>query len=294
MDWENLTFEDVLDWIGAREEKKYIVIASWLVGAGLLIFNFLFLRSIEEYTQYFSALNLVASFIAVLPTVVIKYKAYQRRKEIESRFPNFLRDVTEGTQSGMTLPKAIKNVSENEYGPLTPHVKKMAAQIDWGVPFAVVLEKFANRVGSDVLRRTVSTIIETHRSGGNVSEVLEVVGDSIIKIERIKSERKSHVYSQMLTGYTIYFVFLGVMIGLQKFLIPSLTMKGGSQLGMGGGMNMQGLAGAYKEIFKNLVIIQGFFSGIAIGKMSEGSVLAGLQHVVVLVAIGYTAVFVLL
>lgn len=284
----------IFRWLGAEEDEKYLVLASWICGFGLVAFNFIFIRGAEGYEQYFSILNLVGPIVALVPSVIIKYRAYQRKKEIESRFPAFLRDVTEGTKSGMALPEAIKNAGENEYGPLTPHVRKIAAQIDWGVPFEEVLKRFSQRVGSDILGRTVSTIIETHRSGGNVSEVLEVAGDSIIEIERIKQERKSHVYSQMVTGYTIYFIFLGIMVGLQKFLIPSLMMEsGGMGLGIGGG-GVKGLAETYKQIFKHLVLIQGFFSGISIGKMSEGSILAGFHHVVVLIAIGYTTFFVLL
>lgn len=290
-----MEIEDLFKWLGAEERNKYLVLGSWIAGSLLVILNFIFLRDMGGYEEYFTTLNLVGAAVALLPSVIVKYRVYRRKKEIERRFPDFLRDVTEGAQAGMTLPSAIKNVSEGEYGALTPHARKMAAQIDWGVPLEEVLERFADRVGSDVLRRTVSTIIETHRSGGNVSEVLKDVGDTVIQIERIKEERKSHVYSQMLTGYTIYFVFLGVMIGLQKFLIPSLAVEGGAKMGLGGGgMKMGGLVAMYKQIFQNLVLIQGFFSGIAIGKMSEGSVLAGLRHVVVLIAIGYTAFFVLL
>lgn len=290
-----MELKDPLYWLEASRKEEYLVLASWIAGTLLIVSNLLFLRDLQLFEEYSSAFNLIGAAIVFLPSVIIKYKTYQRKKEMERRFPAFLRDVTEGTQAGMTLPRAIKNASENRYGALTPEINKMATQLDWGVPFEEVLERFAERVGSDVLRRTVSTIIETHRSGGNVSEVLETVGDSVMQIKRIKQERKSHVYSQMITGYTIYFVFLGVMIGLQKFLIPSLAGAGGASVGMGGeSMNMKGLVTAYKGIFKNLVIIQGFFSGIAIGKMSEGSVLAGLQHVIVLVSIGYTAFFVLL
>ena len=35
--------------------------------------------------------------------------------------------------------------------------------------------------------------------------------------------------------------------------------------------------------------IQGFFAGIAIGKMAEGTVIAGVKHALVLIVFGYTA-----
>ncbi len=190
-----------------------------------------------------------------------------------------------GVESGMTLPQAIESSCRNDYGPLTPYVKKMSNQLTWGIPFDKVLKSMSKNANSRVLDRTTTTIIETHRSGGNISDVLKSVAESVREIQKIREERKSHVYSQILTGYVIYFVFLGVIIGLQKFLMPSLAIEGAASMGIG----PSGGEVEYKDIFQNLIIIQGFFSGLAIGKMSEGSILAGLKHLIVFVAIGFTA-----
>jgi len=46
----------------------------------------------------------------------------------------------------------------------------------------------AKSAGSRVLDRTTSTIIETHRSGGNIADVLKSVGESVREIERIRDE----------------------------------------------------------------------------------------------------------
>ena len=89
----------------------------------------------------------------------------------------------------------------------------------------------------------------------------------------------------MLTGYVIFFVFLGVMIGLQIFLIPALGTEG---LAGDTGQNLDDLGGLYERTFSNLIIIQALFSGLAIGKMAEGSLVAGMKHSLVLLTIGYT------
>ncbi len=289
----NLDKERLINWFTKSEKREISLIISLVVGISILIANFLFLKNIPAFEGYFPLINIIGVFVATGPMMMIKYNDYKRKKEIERRFPFFLRNVTEGSKAGMTLPKALKEAAEGDYGALNPHTKKMASQIDWGIPFDEVLKRFSDRVGSDTIGRTVTTIIEAHRSGGNVSEVLQVVGESVTQMERIKKERKSHVYSQMVTGYTIYFVFLGVMIGLQRFLIPSLTMGGepGMTVEAGAGLDMEGLVAIYEDMFQNLIIIQGLFSGLAIGKMSSGSVIAGLQHVLVLVVVGYTAFF---
>ena len=282
MKYKNLT-KRLEKWLAVSKKREYFVLGSLVIGITIITVNFFFLQGL---VQLFTIINLVGASLVLGPATIIKYKEYKDSKEMETRFPDFLNDVVNGVESGMTLPQAINSASKNDYGILSPHIKKMANQIDWGIPFSRVLQTMSKATGSKVLKRTISTIIETHRSGGNISDVLKSVGESIRQIERIREERKAHVYSQILTGYVIYFVFLAVIIGLQKFLMPSLAFggAGASEFNLGSNQDT-----AYKDIFQNLIIIQGSFSGLAIGKMSEGSILAGLKHLIVFVAIGFTA-----
>ncbi|MBI4017762.1 MAG: type II secretion system F family protein [Candidatus Aenigmarchaeota archaeon] len=276
-------------WAGASMRRQAIVFGSMGLGAAMVIAAFLYFR---DARQVFTLLNIMGAAIALGPSMIVRYREYQTLKRIEATFPQFLNDIVDATNAGQTLPQAIKSASRNEYGPLSPHVKKIAAQIDWGIPFDRILKNLAETLHSKLLRRTVSTIIETHRSGGNISDVLKAVSESIAEIDRIRQERKAHVYSQMVTGYTIYFIFLGVIVGLQKFLIPTLLFTGTSGVDIGIA-NTAGLVDRYQFLFQSLVIIQGFFSGLAIGKMSEGSMIAGVKHIVVLFAVGFMAIVLL-
>src|SRR5437867_726251 len=61
-------------------------------------------------------------------------KLQREIKQVERRLPDFLRDVAEAGRFGMTLAEAIVVSSGGRYGKLTPEIKKMAAQITWGVP----------------------------------------------------------------------------------------------------------------------------------------------------------------
>lgn len=278
-----------LDIFHGNKKEKIIVIISIIPALLMFVMNFIYFR---ETTTIFAMLNVLGASMILGPFLVIKYREYKRKKEIENRFPDFLRDVAEAVGSGMNLPKAIISTKDNDYGPLSPHVRKMVAQVDWGIKFETILTKFADEIGSGLLRRTTSTIVEAHSSGGNIQDTLKNVSNTSLEIEKLKKERSSQIFSQMITGYMIFFIFLGVMIGLQLFLIPSLSFQEEAQVeGMelgGGGLGQEGSKQLYSEMFQWLIIIQGAFSGIAIGKMAEGSVLGGIRHSVILVAIGYS------
>jgi len=130
--------------------------------------------------------------------------------------------------------------------------------------------------------RITSTIIESHRFGGNLTDVFESISSTAIEIERLREERKLYINSQLMTGYIIFFVFLLVMIGLQKFLVPTLGDVSIGEITS----PMEGIETQYNEMFRNLIVIQGLFAGLVIGKMAEASVVAGVKHSLVLLIVG--------
>ncbi len=268
----------------ASTKERALIIAGSLLFA--VVITYLSLTYFARDAVMFQMLGIIAVISALGPSLYFRYSDYSTSVEIETKFPMFLADVVDGVRAGMTLPQSIRSASKHDYGKLNSSVRQMTAQIDWGIPFDDVLKSFGEKSGTPVLKRTITTIIETHRSGGNIVDVLNAVAGSIMEINRIKKERSSQIYGQMITGYTIFFIFLGVLIGLQKFLLPSLSGLGGS---MEGGISSPMGTELYENLFRVMIIIQGAFSGLAIGKMAEGSVFGGLKHAVALVAIGYGA-----
>ncbi len=237
-----------------------------------------------QYTNLASVINIFAALLLVAPMLVILYLKYEKKKELENMFPVFLRDFVESVRGGMTIPQAIKTVSRNDYKALSPYVRKIAAQMDWGIPVSTVLLRFSKEVKSRVIGRIISSVVESHRFGGNLIDAFEALSRTAVEVERLKAERMLYLQSQMMTGYIIFFVFLGVMLGLQQFLVPSLAQV--SPLGVLSGASQEGLAAEYKTIFRNLIVIQGLFAGLTVGKMAEGSILAGVKHSVFMVFAG--------
>ena len=251
-------------------------IVSILSGLLLVYVNFILFSASP---QIFSAINLASGVLIIGIPLLVKYGSYSKVKKIKGIFPKYLADIAQNIASGMTLPQAMRTAAGNDYDVLTPYVKEITAKISWGITLEKVLYDFAEKSGSVPMKRNIQTIIETHRSGGSIDTVLKSVAQSLIELERIKKERSSSVYSQMINGYVIFLIFLGVMIGMSSFLIPTFNF------------NQEGssLEGTFTDIFRSLVIIQGFFAGMAIGKLAEGNLQAGIKHSLVLVVLGYSA-----
>jgi flagellar protein FlaJ len=258
-----------------KDTNVQVTLISVIIGLSLFVYNNFVLKN--------PLVNVFAIVLVLIGPVTLEYVRYNKMKNIENRFPDFLRDISENIAAGMTLPQAIKALKHVDYGELSPHVKKMIIQIDWGVTFEDVLKDFSEE-GTPLIKRTVSTVIETYGGGGDLSEVLRSVGKSVSQVNNLRKERYSGVYSQILSGYLIFFVFIGILVSLQKFLIPSLVSISAPELGFTSLTTVE----FYSDIFQWLILIQGFFSGLVIGKMAEGNLIAGLKHSLILTLVGYT------
>lgn len=257
-----------------------VTILTTLIGISLSIINLILFSSLT--------LSIVSIFIIPIGPFFYQYKKYKENRELEERFPDFLRDVSQNIRTGMTIPQAITATKDTYYGALTPYIRKIVVQIDWGVPLDKILTDFASNATKS-LRRTVSTIIDTHRGGGNIADIFDSVGKSIVEINRINKERSSIIYNRMLTGYVIFFVFIGVLVMMQMYLIPSFQTFSSPEVGISA---FGELGSFYADVFRILIILQGFFSGLVIGKLSEGSIISGLKHSIILVIVGSLALFI--
>ena len=263
-----------------------LVVISMIVYLSFALFNYLYLSKI---TGYAITMYLVGGIVIAMPLIVIKYFETRRVKEMESNFPVFLQDFVETVRGGMTLPQAFKTISVNEYGVLSPLVKKMSAQLDWGIPVEKVLLQFAKDTKSKLISRIVSTVMESHKFGGKLLETFEALSGTAIEVERMRAERRLFLNSQVITGYIIFFVFLAVIIGLEKYLVPSLgqvSAQSLTQISAGSAAAQSNLSKEYSEIFRNLILMQGLFAGLTVGKMSEGAVVSGIKHSVFMMVSG--------
>jgi len=228
----------------------------------------------------------ISIVIAALPFVVTAILESSKEKENNEMFLEFSRNLVESVRAGTPISKSIINLKDKYYGSLTINIKKLANQIALGIPVKQALETFARDVNSKVIKRAVNLISEAEKAGGEVENILDSVAKSVNEIEKLKKERLSAIYSLVVQGYIIFLVFIVIMLIMQFKILPmtaEISQAGGEFEGIGGG-------GGYgtEEIAKPmlyLLIAQGLFTGLVIGKLAEGSLKAGIKHSFALVAL---------
>lgn len=273
-----------------RFQKKYLIGAG--IAVVLIVLDILFVYPNPAIKRWFYAF-LVLSVSAGLSHVWFDlYIENKKQKEIEVKFLEFVRALVGTVKSGISLPQSIIHASRKDYGALTPYTNKLSNQLEWGIPVHKALITFGNDTKNPVIRRSIAIVIEAEQSGGDIEDVLESVTNSVVQVKKIKAERKSSTYSQVMQGYIVFFVFIGIMLLLELKLFPMLSSVSTS---MSESMVISGMLGDVfgqggqdidlNRLFFSLILIQAFFAGIMVGKFSEGTVKQGLIHAFVLMTV---------
>lgn len=227
--------------------------------------------------------------LAIMPAGFYDYYKKMKVKVMEVEFPSLLRDIALAAKSGMPLESAVKLTATGNYGKLTPAVKHVDYMVSWGISFEEALLHLANHYPAPLIKRSVSTIIEAARTGGEIGTIMENVATDAQELKALEGKRGAETQPYLMVVYISYFVFLMVVLVIAQFFIPQMQevskqIEGTDTPGLSFRVTEDEVK-LYKEIFFHGLLMQGFFAGMVAGKISGGTILGGLKHSAVFVAI---------
>jgi flagellar protein FlaJ len=220
----------------------------------------------------------------------------KRVRDIETRLPDFLRDVAEAGRFGMTLADAIVVASSGRYGRLTPEIKKMAAQIEWGVPASEAIRLFSERVKTPLVNRMSSIIMKANDAGGNVADVLSMVSRDAKETILTEEERSVTMQTYVMVVYISFFVFIATIVILQGQFLPKMEEAGlqvseqAAEAGIGEipGVSIEiDIIDDIAFIFLLSVVVHAVGDGILAGVIQKGSIPIGMRHSFIMLLAGW-------
>jgi archaeal flagellar protein FlaJ len=255
-------------------------------GAAIIAASFLFWK-----TRFFFFIVWFGILVGVAPFVLSVMQKTKVSQEKEEMFLEFARNLVESVKTGTPISKSLINLKKKPFGSLSKHVEKLANQISMGIPLRTALQIFANDVDNETVSRTITLIGQAEKAGGNIADILESVAKAVNMTDKLKKERKSSISTLAVQGYIIFIVFIVIVLVMQFYIIPMIS--GIANVGglSTGGINVSsGTAISTSEIgqaFLYMLLIQGLFSGLVIGKLSEGDVKAGVKHSFALIVLSF-------
>ncbi len=247
-------------------------LASQILAIILMVYiAFIILFSIVSLLLSFNvAIALVlAIFIPTIVFILILFlKIEKRASEIENSIPDFLRQSSSMLKVGLRLENALVDMSGHGKGPLYDELRRVVVEIRMGKSLDESFSNMAMRLNSKDLERSFKIILNAHKSGGSLSDIILDVSDDLRAMLVLKRERKASVMMSimfLIIASTIAAPFALGMVGVySSFMI---------ELGKGGAICE--LAPLAAEIY---LIIHSILAGFLIALIMYGDLKKGLRY----------------
>lgn len=139
-------------------------------------------------------------------------KASQRIDEIERNLPDALKQMADTLRAGGTYEYALREIATTEYGPLKKELNEVLRKLEEGENFETAFGILSTNVDSKIIKRTITIIIDSVRSGAGLADILDEISEDVREAHRIEKERKTKTLLQV-----IFMVVAGSLIAPMIF-----------------------------------------------------------------------------
>lgn len=194
-------------------------------------------------------------------------------QNIESHLPDFLRELSDMKDIGITLHEAIHRISGAKLGVLSSELSVASRDIKSGAYVNSALVKMEERIGLVSVKRAISLLVRASEITTNLRQIFIIAITDFEYYLRLKRERSNTTSIYVMIIYLSFGIYLYTAYQLN---VPFLSAFRDLNL------NIE-TAGNLTEMFR-IGIILATFSGIMAGQFSSNSIFAGFKHSIVLLA----------
>lgn len=250
-----------------------LVVVSWITGTFANVFPVM-------TTEVLICIIIIAAALPLMTAYEIR-KSYVNK--VEKQLPEFLREIADMRDIGMTLQGAISMISGNKTGVLSSEIKIVTKELSYGAHLSNALVRMEERIGLVSVKRAISLLVKASEVTDYIREILTIAISDLEHYVKMKSKRLNVSFVYLAVIYLSYGIYLYSAYQMNVAFISSFSS-----------FDITFDLTSNKTDMFHIGIILAFFSGIMAGQMSSNSVLCGLKHsIILLIATIVTFVYII-
>lgn len=151
-----------------------------------------------------------------IPKYMIKKRKNERLKLFNEQINEGIMIISNSLKAGYSFLQAVAVVVEETKDPFSKEFKKVLKEMSLGVSTEDALKGMLKRVDSEDLKLVIMTILIQKDIGGNLSEILDTISQTIRDRQKIQNELKTLTAQGKMSGMIISLMpfILGIIIYL--------------------------------------------------------------------------------
>jgi tight adherence protein B len=143
------------------------------------------------------------AFGFMIPGWFVGFRKNRRKEKLSKQLPEAVSLMANSLRSGFAFSQAMELAAMQVADPIKTEFDQYLNDTSLGAPSDEALERMAERVGTYDMDMLVSTILIQRTTGGNLSEILDNVAETIRERERLNGEIRALTASQRFAGFIL-------------------------------------------------------------------------------------------
>lgn len=160
----------------------------------------------------------------MVPQLYLSRRAKKRQQAFVDQLGDTIGLMANSLRAGYSLLQTMELISRESPQPICDEFRRVVREVGLGISTHQALDNLLARVPSEDLDLLVSAISIQHEVGGNLGQILDIIGETIRERVRIKGEITVLTSQQQLSGYVIS--GLPIVLAVGMFLINREYMLG--------------------------------------------------------------------
>jgi len=169
--------------------------------------------------------------LALAPWAAVNLVAARRTSAFVGQLPEMLQLLATTLRSGFSILQGLDAVASQLQDPMGKEMRHVVAEARLGRPLPVALAEVAGRVKSEDFSWVVSAIAIQREVGGNLSELLDIVSDTMTARSRLRQEVRTLTAEGRIGAIVLSLlpIAIGVFVytASRNYLTPLFHSTGG-------------------------------------------------------------------
>ena len=158
----------------------------------------------------------------MLPAFYLGLRKGRRQQALQRQLVESITLIANSLRSGFGFLQAIQAAASQLTPPIADELDHLVQDINLGVSTEQALADLGRRVGSEDLDIAITAIVIQRSTGGNLSEILDSVAETMRERERVQGEISTLTAEKRLTG-NILAAYPAVLAGLLFLMAPNMV-----------------------------------------------------------------------
>lgn len=160
-------------------------------------------------------MGVVAGFVGFfIPRIIVARMTANRLIKFENQLPDTLSLWVNALRSGYSVLQSMEAISRDAPDPTATEFRRVVQEVQLGIDMEDAFEHLLQRMDSEDLDLIVTAVNIQREVGGNLAEILEVIGHTIRERIKLKGEIRVLTAQGRITGYLISFLPIGLALFL--------------------------------------------------------------------------------